>query len=95
MIKIKRVIKEAEAIPTSVPTLAAPATSGEKTVDDAAVTSKLINFSKLGNTNQTLVALSQDFKNLTGDQRYISLSQFLTSLGINKQDLAATVNKMK
>lgn len=96
MIKIKRkIIKEAEAIPGAAQTVAAPATSDEKTVDAAALASKLNKFSQVSNTSQVITALAADFKLLTGDQRYISLAQFLASVGITKQDVQAASNKMK
>lgn len=95
MIKIKRKkLNEAEAIPTTAPTTPAFATTTEKSIDDAAKTSKLLKFSELSNTSQVINVLTQDFKLLTGDQRYISLAQFLSSIGISKQDVQATTNKM-
>jgi hypothetical protein len=95
MIKIKRkIMKEAEAIPGAAQTIAAPATSDEKSIDTAAVASKLLKFSQRPDTSQDIAALAADFKLLTGDQRYISLAQFLTSIGIKKADVQAAANKM-
>lgn len=94
MIKIKRIIKEAEAIPGAAQTTPAANTSNEKAVDSAAIASKLNKFSQRPDTSQDIAALAADFKLLTGDQRYISLAQFLTSIGISKADVTATVNKM-
>lgn len=97
MIKIKKkVLKEAElaGVAATTPTQS-PATSTEKTVDDAANTSVLRKFAQLPNTAQTITALTADFKLLTGDQKYKSLAQFLTSIGIDKATAQATVSRMQ
>lgn len=97
MIKIKKkVLKEAElaGIPATS-TTTPPATSTEKTVDDAANTSMLRKFAQLPNSAQVVTVLTADFKLLTGDQKYKSLSQFLTSIGIDKATAQATVSRMQ
>ena len=96
MIKIKKkVLKEAElaGVPATS-TTTPPATSTEKTVDDASNVSVLKKFAQLPNTAQTITALTTDFKSLTGDQKYKSLAQFLTSIGIDKMTVQSTLGKM-
>jgi len=94
--EIEKALQEAELAGTQAASaIAAPATSNEKTVDDAANASILRKFAQLPNTQQVIGALSADFKLLTGDQKYKSLAQFLTSLGIDKQTAQSTINKMQ
>jgi len=92
MIKIKRILKE-QTIPA--PATSAPATTTEKDVDDTSNTSMLKKFAQLSNTSQTTTALTADFKSLSGDQKYDSLAQFLTSIGIDKATVQSTLGKMK
>ncbi len=94
--EIKKALKEAELAGTqAVSATAAPATSNEKTVDDSANALILRKFAQLPNTQQTISALTADFKSLTGDQKYKSLAQFLSSLGIDKQTAQSMISRMQ
>jgi hypothetical protein len=94
--EIEKALQEAELAGTQAASaIAAPGTSNEKAVDDAANTSILRKFAQLPNTQQAIGTLTADFKLLTGDQKHKSLAQFLTSLGIDKQTLQSTISKMQ
>lgn len=97
MIKVKKrkIIKEAEATTPAASSMSNPNTSSELTIDAAVKTSKLINFSNLSNTAQTLEALKKDFANMTGATKYQNLAQFLASIGIIKADVSSTASIMK
>ncbi len=94
--EIKKALQEAGLAGTQATSaIAAPATSNEKTVDDTANAAILRQLALLPNTQQAISGLKVDFGKLTGEQKYNSLAQFLTSLGIDKQTLQSTISKMQ